>query len=93
MFFGDLARVFLNGGTMVICPDKIKLDLPALYNLMIEQNITIFESTPHLVIQLMKYIYKNALPINTLKTLIIGSDTFKVQDYNELLKVLEVNLA
>jgi len=50
VFVGDLARCFFNCGTLVICPDEARLDLPAFYKLISDHRITIFESTPGLIL-------------------------------------------
>ncbi len=86
VFVGDLARSFMNGGKLVVCPDEVRLDLPELYRLIIKEQVNIFESTPQLVIPLMDYVYSNQLPLDSLRTLIVGSDIFKVEDYRRLLR-------
>jgi tyrocidine synthetase-3 len=86
VFAGDMARALLNGGQMVICPSDVRYDLPALYSLIREHEINIFESTPALIVPLMDYIYDNKLEIDNLKLLIIGSDTLLMKDYRRLLE-------
>ncbi len=85
VFSGDLAKTFFNGGKMVICPDDVKIDLPFLYALIQKNRISLFDSTPGLILPLMDYVYENNLGIDCLKLLILGSDVCKVEDFNQLL--------
>jgi amino acid adenylation domain-containing protein len=87
VFVGDLARTFLNGGRLVICPEEVRLDLQELYRLIQKEKVNIFESTPQLVIPLMDYINERGLTLDYLKVLLIGSDIFKIEDYRRLLKI------
>ncbi len=86
VFCGDLARVLINGGKMVICPADVRVDPPSLYSLVTlpEHSITLFESTPALIIPFMDYVYENRLELETLKLLILGSDICKAADFNRL---------
>jgi amino acid adenylation domain-containing protein/non-ribosomal peptide synthase protein (TIGR01720 family) len=88
VFCGDLARTWLNGGKLVICPGDIRLDPASLYALITSQDygITIFESTPALVVPFMDYVYDNQLPLQGLKLLILGSEVCRRQDYRRLLE-------
>jgi len=92
VFAGDLSRVLLNGGKMIICPGDVRLDPPSLYKLMKEHRISMFESTPALVIPLMEYIYESNLKVGWLKLLILGSDSFLVADFRRLLKRFSANM-
>ncbi|MFD3262297.1 amino acid adenylation domain-containing protein [Paenibacillus lentus] len=85
VFTGDLSRALLNNGKLVICPDETRLDLPAMYAWLEKYEITIFESTPALIIPLMEYIYDHKLPIHHLRLLILGADICSVVDYKKLL--------
>jgi amino acid adenylation domain-containing protein/thioester reductase-like protein len=84
VFTGDIARALLSGGQMTICDVHTRVDLPALYMLIKNQRINIFESTPALIIPLMEYIYLNKLDISDLKILIVGSDYFSRADFDKL---------
>ncbi len=86
VFAGDLGRVLLNGGEMIICPSDIRVDPPSLYKIIKEKEINIFEGTPALIIPLMEYIDENNLDINNLKLLILGSDCCMVEDFKKLNK-------
>ncbi len=84
VFVGDMARTFINGGMMVICDSKKRFDLSALYSILGEHKISIFESTPSLIIPLMEYIYTNNFNIGNLKLLILGSDNVSKEDFEKL---------
>lgn len=86
VFTGDLCRSLLTGGTMHICPTHVRIDIEALYNLMIKSEINIFESTPSLVMTFMNYVNDNNLSLDSLKLLIIGSDTCAIEDYKNLVR-------
>ncbi|MFT5194820.1 MAG: amino acid adenylation domain-containing protein [Candidatus Promineifilaceae bacterium] len=86
VFAGDLVRSVTNGGELVICPADVRVDPAALYALLAEHRINIFESTPALVVPLMEYITENRHPIAFLKQLIIGSDSLPSAHYRSLAK-------
>ncbi|MCX6582591.1 MAG: amino acid adenylation domain-containing protein [Candidatus Aminicenantes bacterium] len=83
VFAGDLARVFLNGGKMIINP-VLGADPESLYQLITSHRVTLFESTPSYVIPFMNYVYNNNLKIDSLQLLILGSDTCSSQDFKAL---------
>ncbi|NIM16909.1 MAG: amino acid adenylation domain-containing protein, partial [Candidatus Aminicenantes bacterium] len=85
VFAGDFARALFNGGKLVICPEETRVDPPSLYSLIRKQRITLFESTPSLVIPFMEYVYENRLAIDNLKLLIIGSDICRTADFKRLI--------
>lgn len=86
VFTGDLMRTMVGKGKLVLCPNDVKLDIPTLYNMINEQQISIVESTPALLLPLMEYVHYNRLPLDYLKLLILGSDTLLIQDYKTLLQ-------
>lgn len=86
VFAGDMARTFLNGGTMVICPQDIRIDPIALSQYLVKHQITVFESTPALILPLMKEVYEQHIQLDTMKLLITSSDSCSVQDYRILLE-------
>ena len=88
VFIGDLARCFFNGGMMVICPDSKRLEPAAFYSLLAQHRITIFESTPGLILPLMEYIYYHKLALENLRILVLGSDYLRREDYFLLRKRL-----
>ncbi len=85
VFAGDLARGLLNGGQLIICPRDVRIDYPALYQLIESYQITLFESTPGLIIPFMEYVYLNQLTFSSLQLLILGSDSCHVEDFRRLI--------
>ncbi|WP_458118712.1 amino acid adenylation domain-containing protein [Paenibacillus sp. Z6-24] len=81
---GDICRSLLSGGKLIICPAETRTDPAALYQLIQSNKVTLFESTPGLIIPLMNYIYENQLPVDHLKLLILGSDICTAADFNTL---------
>lgn len=84
VFTGDLLRSLIGGGTLIICPDRERLELPTVYELLIRHKVTLFEATPALIISLMEYVYRNNLPLLDLQLLILGSDKVSDQDFRQL---------
>lgn len=84
VFLGDIARALINGGRLIMCSDKERLNLEMLYELLDSYQVTIFESTPGLIIPLMDYIAGQDLPLNYLKMLIIGADVCNTKDYRAI---------
>nr|WGE01594.1 AMP-binding protein [Bacillus velezensis] len=84
VFSGDLARALLNGGTLVICPDDVRLEPQQLYRLIDQHRITFMESTPALIVPFMEYIYRRKLAPQSVKVLVLGSDMIKSQDFYTL---------
>ncbi|MBV6715103.1 non-ribosomal peptide synthetase [Paenibacillus chitinolyticus] len=85
VFAGDLARTFVNGGTMVICPQEVRIDPSALASYLEKHRITVFESTPALILPLMEHVYDHGTDISAMKLLITSSDSCSVHDYRTLL--------
>ena len=75
VFCADLGRALLNGGKLVLCPDDLKLDWQALYGLIDQHQISLFEATPALVIPFLEYVYDQQLPLEVLHTADVGADT------------------
>ncbi|WP_415273475.1 amino acid adenylation domain-containing protein [Bacillus siamensis] len=92
VFTGDLCRSLLNGGTMYIVSNHTKLDMELLHAEIEKHNINIFESTPGLIIPLMNYINDKKLNIDSLKLLILGSDSCPLNEYRKLLELFGDNI-
>ncbi|MCU0288322.1 MAG: condensation domain-containing protein, partial [Acidobacteria bacterium] len=86
VFAGDLARVFINGGKMIINPE-LGASPHTLYRLISTHGVTLLESTPPYIIPFMNYIYENKLEkgLASLQLLILGSDSCATRDFKELL--------
>ncbi|HEY4326481.1 MAG TPA: amino acid adenylation domain-containing protein [Mucilaginibacter sp.] len=84
VFSGDICRTLLVGGTLIICPDEVKYDLDKLYNFILKHKINIFESTPGLILPLIKHTEDQQLSLDFMKVLVLGSDTLTTQSYKHL---------
>ncbi len=85
VYVGDLCRSVLMGGKLIIASERSRLDLEAMARLMSDHKISIFESTPGLVIPLMQHVQANKASWEHLKYLLISSDTLLLEDYRMLL--------
>lgn len=85
VFACDLAKAFVNGGTLVICPENVRNDPAALATLLEQQEITTFETPPVLLALLLNYIYEHGTNISSLKLLTTGADSLAVADYRKML--------
>ncbi|WP_157261699.1 non-ribosomal peptide synthetase, partial [Paenibacillus sp. A3] len=84
VFVGDIARTLYNGGTMVICPKDDRIDPTRLYGWIRDRQITIFESTPALIVPFMEYVAEQGLDMSSMELLITSSDSCSVTDYRLL---------
>ncbi|MGF9646305.1 amino acid adenylation domain-containing protein, partial [Paenibacillus sp. MABNS29] len=84
VFVGDIARALYNGGTMVICPKDDRIDPSRLYGWIHDYQITVFESTPALIVPFMQHVHEQGLDMSSLELLITSSDSCSVTDYRVL---------
>ncbi|CAM2063889.1 Amino acid adenylation domain-containing protein [Sulfidibacter corallicola] len=80
VFTGDLARTLPVGGTLVICDEQVRLDPPALFQLLASHRVTLFEGTPGLVMPLLHWMAEQRLGLPQFRLLIVGSDTWSAAD-------------
>ncbi|CAH8718930.1 non-ribosomal peptide synthetase [Paenibacillus thiaminolyticus] len=84
VFVGDIARTLYNGGTMVIVPKDDRIDPSRLHHWMERERVTIFESTPALIVPFLEYVHEQQLDMSRLELLITSSDSCSVADYRTL---------
>ncbi|KAA1243793.1 non-ribosomal peptide synthetase [Aquimarina sp. RZ0] len=84
VFVGDICRSLLNGGTMIIPTDHVKLNPEDLYKLIEKHQVSIFEGTPGLLLPLLDYIKRNNKKYNFLRRIIFGSDSFNNEVFNNI---------
>ena len=90
VFIGDLIRgLVCSPGTLFICPDELRLDIPYLLKQIKEQNITIAEITPQFAMQLVQNSKHEDL--DSLKLLILGSDILQTYIYKKVKEYLKPN--
>ncbi|MEK4372260.1 amino acid adenylation domain-containing protein [Paenibacillus sp. FSL R5-0473] len=84
VFVGDIARTLYNGGTMVIVPKDDRIDPSRLHYWIVRERVTIFESTPALIVPFMEYVHEQGLELSGMELLITSSDSCSVADYRTL---------
>ena len=84
VFVGDIARTLYNGGTMVIVPKDDRIDPSRLHYWIVRERVTIFESTPALIVPFMEYVHEQGLKLSGMELLITSSDSCSVADYRTL---------
>ncbi|WP_243391509.1 non-ribosomal peptide synthetase [Paenibacillus sp. GM1FR] len=84
VFVGDIARTLYNGGTMVIVPKDDRIDPSRLHHWIEQEQVTIFESTPALIVPFMEYVHEQGLEMSGMELLITSSDSCSVADYRTL---------
>ncbi|KAK3092757.1 hypothetical protein FSP39_006928 [Pinctada imbricata] len=73
VFIGDLVRALISiQGTLVICPDDRRLDIPYIHTLIHKHQITNIEFTPQFALRVVESASSEIL--DSLKSLVIGSD-------------------
>ncbi|MGF6358105.1 amino acid adenylation domain-containing protein/non-ribosomal peptide synthase protein (TIGR01720 family), partial [Paenibacillus sp. 4624] len=73
VFVGDIARTLYNGGTMVIVPKDDRIDPSRLHHWIEQEQVTIFESTPALIVPFMEYVHEQGLNMSQMELLITSS--------------------
>ncbi|WP_338532882.1 amino acid adenylation domain-containing protein [Paenibacillus peoriae] len=84
VFVGDIARTLYNGGTMVIVPKDDRIDPSRLHYWIERERVTIFESTPALIVPFLEYVHDQQLDMSRVELLITSSDSCSVADYRTL---------
>ncbi|WP_149096475.1 non-ribosomal peptide synthetase, partial [Paenibacillus terrae] len=84
VFVGDIARTLYNGGTMVIVPKDDRIDPSRLHHWIERERVTIFESTPALIVPFLEYVHEQRLDMSWMELLITSSDSCSVADYRTL---------
>jgi amino acid adenylation domain-containing protein len=90
VFLGDLLKALATGGTLVICPDDARVDLERVERLLRRWDITLLESTPVMVTAVVRHLARRpgTPPPPALRTLIAGSDTFRLREAEEATALL-----
>ncbi|WDV44634.1 amino acid adenylation domain-containing protein [Clostridiaceae bacterium M8S5] len=84
VFSGDLVRALCSGGKLVLCRKEVLLNIPLLYDIMIEEGVNIGEFVPAIIRNMMNYIKKDGKKLDFMKILIVGSDVWNMDEYREL---------
>jgi amino acid adenylation domain-containing protein len=84
VFNGDMARSIFIGATLVICPDDIRLELDSLYELIKQEQVNIFESTPVLINAFLNNVIEEKKDLDWFRVLISSADAWRTVDYRSL---------
>lgn len=80
VFTGDLVRSLCNGARLVMCPREWLLDAPELCSLIRREAVTFAELVPVVLRQLIAELQAKGERLETLKTLICGSDAWHAHE-------------
>jgi non-ribosomal peptide synthetase component F len=83
VFSGDMVRALCSGAKLVICPRECLLEPEKLYALMQKQKVNCAEFVPPILRNLIQYLEKTQQKLNWMKLLIVGSDTWYVEEYRQ----------
>ena len=84
VFAGDWVRSLCSGAKLVLCPFNWLLEPKLLYDLMQQQQVDTAEFSPAVVRHLMQYLQQTGQRLDFMRLLIVGSDAFYVQEYQQL---------
>jgi len=84
VFSGDLVRALCSGGKLVLCPQESLLVPEKLYELMGEEGVDCAEFVPAVLRNLVEYLKKTNQNLHFLRLLVVGSDSWYVNEYQEL---------
>ncbi|MEH2279461.1 MAG: amino acid adenylation domain-containing protein [Nostoc sp.] len=83
VFSGDMIRALCSGAKLVICPREWLLEPEKLYKLMQKQKVDCAEFVPPVLRNLIQYLEKTQQNLTFMKLLIVGSDSWYVQEYRQ----------
>ncbi|MFD5182819.1 amino acid adenylation domain-containing protein [Streptomyces sp. NPDC058372] len=84
VFTGDLVRALCSGGTLVLADRDLVFDTARLYRTLRAERVDCAELVPALVRSLMDHCDRAGDRLDFLKLLVVGSDTWKVAEYQRL---------
>ncbi|MGP4002412.1 non-ribosomal peptide synthetase/type I polyketide synthase [Streptomyces sp. 8N706] len=84
VFTGDLVRALCSGGHLVLINRELLFNTARLYETMLAERIDCGEFVPAVVRGLMSHCESHGLRLDFLRLLIVGSDAWKVEEYQRL---------
>ncbi|CAN5532120.1 hypothetical protein BH10ACI2_BH10ACI2_07020 [soil metagenome] len=87
VFTGDLTRALCSGATLVLCPAESLLDPSQLETLIRNHNIESAEFVPAVIRPLMDHLEATGRILESLKLVVVGSDTWQSDEYRRLQRV------
>ncbi|BAZ33597.1 amino acid adenylation domain-containing protein (plasmid) [Cylindrospermum sp. NIES-4074] len=91
VFTGDMVRALCSGGKLVLCPRELLLMPEQLYQLMQTEKVDCGEFVPVVMRNLIGYLEKTGQNLELLKVLVVGSDSWYVQEYQQLQRLCQQN--
>ena len=88
VYLGDLLKAWSTGGSLIVCEENKRMDMKYLHSLSENYEISFVESTPHFIREFLKYLYNENLKVKNLKTIVVGSDVFRLEEKNEIYNML-----
>lgn len=88
VYLGDLIKAWSTGGTLIVCPEEKRIDMDYLNHLTDRYDVTLIESTPVFVREWVDHARQSGFHPRTLQTLIVGSDTFRIEEKQTLCEKL-----
>nr|WP_306415012.1 MULTISPECIES: non-ribosomal peptide synthetase [unclassified Calothrix] len=83
VFSGDWIHALCCGAKLVLCPSAWLLNPAKLYELMLQEKVDCADFVPAIIRNLMRYLEETQQNINFMRLLVVGSDSFYVQEYEE----------
>ncbi|AFZ36200.1 amino acid adenylation domain protein [Stanieria cyanosphaera PCC 7437] len=91
VFTGDLIKALCSGAKLVICPKELLLEPKKLYQLMLQEKVNCADFVPAVLMNLVNYLEQTKQSLDFIKLLIVGSDSWYVQDYQRVKKLCGLN--
>jgi amino acid adenylation domain-containing protein len=88
VFTGDWVRCLCSGAKLVLCPRQWLLEADKLYQLMVKEQVDCAEFVPAVIRHLIQYLEETAQNLHFMKLLIVGSDSWYVQEYKKYQRFL-----
>ena len=81
VFIGDWVKVLTVGGEMVVCPTEDRLEPGKVAQLILQNDVSVVEATPGLLIPAGQYMRNNGLHPVSLELVIFGSDYVRYDEF------------
>jgi hybrid polyketide synthase/nonribosomal peptide synthetase FtdB len=88
VFCGDFVRALCGAKHLVLCSKSLVLNVPALNDLIVNEQVDCAEFVPSVVRNLMLYVQKKNLSLHSFKRLMVGSEQWQVAEYKQLKSML-----
>jgi amino acid adenylation domain-containing protein len=87
VFTADLVRSLCSGAKLVMCPREWLLDAERLYRLLSRERVEYVDLVPAVMRNLVEYVEGRGLPLDFLRVVVVGSDTWRVGEFRRLRKL------